>query len=177
MFVEKPRKALDKTNEGTVSSTMLFTTPKGNNLHRREKLTAICLLTVIILGTIIANFGSIAAVHAGSVEGLGVGIYWDQACTNKTLSLDWGPIEPGSNKTLTVYIKNEGNSAVSLWLSTSKWTPSASLGYMSLNWNYSGQVLRVGQVVPLEITLTVYPNINGITVFSFDIIITTTSEG
>jgi hypothetical protein len=177
MFVEKLRKALNKTNEGTAILRMLFTTPRGNNFHRRGIFTAICLLTVIILGAIIADFGSIiAVVHAGSVEGLGVGIYWDQSCTNRTLSLDWGPIKAGSNNTLTVYVKNKGNSAVSLWLRTSNWTPSASLSYMSLNWNYSGQVLRVNQVVPLEITLTVYPTITGITAFSFDTIITATSE-
>src|SRR3990172_9431211 len=128
MFVEKLRKALDKSNEGKVNLRILFSTPNGNNFHRRAILTAIFLLTIIILGAIIADFGSIiSVVHAGSVEGLGTGIYWDQACTNRTLSLDWGLIEAGSNNALTVYVRNECNSAVSLWLSTSNWTPSASL--------------------------------------------------
>ncbi len=177
MFVEKLRKALDKNNEGKVNLRISSTTPNDNNFHKKAVLTAICLLAIIILGGTLANFGSnIAVVHAGSVEGIGTGIYWDQACTNRTLSLNWGLVEAGSNKTLTVYVRNEGNSAVSLCLSTSNWAPSASLGYMSLNWSYSGQVLSIGQVVPLEITLTVNPTINGITVFSFDIIITTSEN-
>ena len=50
------------------------------------------------------------------------------------------------------------------------------LGYMSLNWNYSGQVLNVDQVIPLELTLTVYPTISGITNFSFDTTITTSEQ-
>ena len=145
--------------------------------HRKAILTAICILTIIILGAIIEDFGSIiAVVNGGSVEGLGAGIYWDQACTNRTLSFNWGPIGASSNNTLTVYIKNERNSAVSLWLRTSNWTPSASANFMSLNWNYSGQVLNADQVIPLELTLTVYPTLSGVTVFSFDTIITTTSE-
>jgi len=145
--------------------------------QRKAIFTAICILTIIILGAIIQAFGSITAVaHAGSVEGLGAGIYWDQACTNRTLSLNWGFIETGSNNTLTVYIRNERNSAVSLWLRTSNWAPSASADFMSLNWNYSGQVLNADQVIPLELTLTVYPTISEITVFTFDTIITTTNE-
>ncbi len=145
--------------------------------QRKTILTAICILTIIILGAIMENFGSITAVaHAGSVEGLGVGIYWDHACTNRTLSLDWGLIKPDSNNTLTVYIKNERNSAVSLELKTSNWTPAASSSFMSLTWNYSSQVLGQDQVIPLELTLIVSPSISGITVFTFDTIITATNE-
>ena len=93
-------------------------------------------------------------------------------CTNKTLSLEWGLMEAGSNNILTVYIKNECNSAVSLSLGTSNWTPSVSLDYLSLSWNYSGQVLSVGQVITLKLTLTIDPAINGVSNFSFDTIIT-----
>jgi hypothetical protein len=102
-----------------------------------------------------------------------VGIYWDQACTNKTLSLKWENINAGSANILTVYIRNEFNSAASLWLGTSKWTPSTSSDYISLNWNYSGQVLSIDQVIPLKLTLTVSPTIREITDFSFNTIITT----
>ena len=149
-----------------------------NHIQRKAFFAAVCLLAIVVLGAITVGFGSSKTlVFADSVKGLGVGIYWDEACTNRTLSLDWGVLEAGSNNTLTVYIKNESNSAVSFWLDTSNWTPSASLGYMSLNWNYSGQILSVSQVIPLELTLTVYPNIIGVTDFSFNTVITTTSEG
>jgi len=176
MFEKNPWKVLDKTSKGTVDSTTPSATPIGSHVHRKAIFATISLLTIVILGTIIGNFGSsITIAKAGSVEGIGVGIYWDQACTNRTLSLDWGFVEAGSNNTLTVYIRNEGNTEVSLGLRTSGWTPSASAGFMSLNWNYSGQLLGVEQVIPLEITLTVNPTISGIGVFSFGTIITATS--
>ena len=173
MFCESLRKVPDKINEGIVNVRMLRAIPIGNHANRKVILAAVCLLTIVVFGIIIGAFGSSKTiVYASSVKGLGAGIYWDQVCTNRTLSLDWGVVGAGSNNTLTVYVKNEGNSAVSLWLGTSNWTPSASLGYMSLNWNYSGQVLSVDQAIPLELTLTVYPTINGITDFSFDTTIT-----
>ena len=107
------------------------------------------------------------------MKGIGVGVYWDHACTNRTLSLNWGHIKAGSNSTLTVYIKNEGRSAVSLWLRTSRATPSTALDYMTLTWTYSGRILSVDEVIPVELILNVSPTITGITNFSFDTIITT----
>lgn len=178
MLNESLRKARDKNNKRKVNVGVSLNIPIDNHVYRKAILTATCvLLAIVILGTSIEAFGlSKAFVEASSVKGLGVGICWNQACSNRTFSLDWGLIQAGSNKTLTVYIKNEGNSAVSLWLGTSNWTPSIALDYMSLSWNYSGQALGVGQVIPLELTLTVYPTISGITDFSFNTAIIATER-
>ena len=169
------KKVQNKINEGIVDLRAPLATQSSKHFHRKSIFAAVCLLSIVVLLGIIVGFGSSKFnVYASPVEGFGVGIYWDQACTNRTLSLDLGLVAAGSNNTFTVYVKNEGTSAASLWLGTSNWTPSASEGYISLNWNYSGQVLNVDQVIPLELTLTVYPTINGITTFSFDTIITAT---
>ena len=177
MICAKPRKVPNKNNKEIINSRSPSATPTGKHVNRKAIFAAACILTIIVLGAFIAGFGFTKSfVYASSVNGLGVGIYWNQACTNRTLSLDWGLIEAGSNSTLTVYVKNEGNSAASLWLETSNWTPSAALCYMSLNWNYSGQALSVNQVIPLKITLTVYPTISEISNFSFDTTITTSES-
>jgi hypothetical protein len=146
----------------------------GNNVHKRVILATMYIVMVVILGTITGLFNARKTVHA-NVEGFGAEIYWDQGCTNRTLTLDWGSIEPGSNKTFTVYIVNEGDSAACLFMATSNWAPSAALSYMTLNWNYSGQILSAGQVIPLELTLAVSPSATGITHFSFDTTIATTN--
>jgi hypothetical protein len=131
-----------------------------------------CLVIVVILVTITGSFDASKTVHA-NVVGLGARIYWDQGCTNRTISHDWGSFEPGSSKTLTVYVQNEGDSAACLSVATSNWAPSAASSYITLNWNYSGQILGAGQVIPLELILAISPNITGITHFSFDATITT----
>jgi hypothetical protein len=177
MFCESPKKVPHKINGGIVNSGAPLTIPNGDNVRRKVILAAVCMLTIVVLGIIIGAFDSNKTiVYASSLNGFGAGIYCDQACTNRILSLDWGLLRAGSNNTLTIYVKNEGNSAVSLWLGTSNWTPSAASDYMSLKWNYSGQVLIVNEVIPLELTLTVSPSISGITGFSFDTIITTTER-
>jgi len=177
MLHARLRKTTDKINEATVNLSGPLATPIGKHINRKAVFAATCLLTIVALSAIIIGFGSSKSiVYASSVNGLGVGIYWDQACTNRTRSLDWGAIEAGSNNTLTVYIKNEGNSPASLWLETSNWAPSTALSYMSLNWNYAGQILSVDQVIPLELTLTVAPTISGITNFSFNTTITASEQ-
>jgi hypothetical protein len=175
MFWQGPRKVSDKVNKRAVNSKAPFAIQISNRVHRRAALTTMCIILVVILGTIIVNSVSIRTVaHAYSIKGIGVGIYWDQACTNRTLSLDWGHIEAGSNNTLTVYTRNEGDSAVSLWMATSNWTPSGASGNITLTWNYSGRILSVGEVIPMELFLNVSPTISGITDFTFDIVITAT---
>ena len=155
---------------------MHFSIRTGNPLHRKAIFAAICIVMVVFLGIITGLFdASKSASYADSVRGFGAEIYWDQGCTNRTFSFDWGSIEPGLNKTLTVYIRNEGDSATCLSMATSNWTPSAALSLMTLNWNYSGQILSVDQVIPLELILAVSPTMSGITHFSFDTTIATTS--
>ena len=145
-----------------------------NHFTKKTIIAATCILAIILLGITIEDFASNKSiVYAQTVKGIGTGIYWDQACLNKTLSLNWGTIAAGSSNNLTVYVRNEGNSAVSLLLSTSDWAPSSASSYISLNWNYTNQVLKTNEVIPIELTLTVAPNIDEITGFNHITSITT----
>ncbi len=110
--------------------------------------------------------------NVGSVKGIGVGIYWDSTCTNRTSLINWGLLDSGSSKTVTVYVRNEGNTVATLSEATGNWNPSTASSYLSLNWDYTGQTLSVNQVLRIKLTLIVSSTISGITNFSFDITIT-----
>ena len=152
--------------------------------YLREKRKILLRLSFFfLLGALAVNmFGSTLSMvqtsrtisNAGSVKGIGVGVYWDSACTNRTSSINWGSLEPNSNKTLTVYVKNEGNSVATLSKTTQNWNPSTASNYITLNWNYNGQTLSVNQVLQIKLTLIVSSTISGITNFSFDLTITAT---
>ena len=175
MFWQRLRKVPTKVNERIAQSKTPFAIQISNRVHRRAILATICTILVVIFGTIIVNPGSSRIfANANSMRGIGVGIYWNQGCTNRTLSLDWGPIEPGSNSTVMVYVRNEGDSVVSLWIATSNWTPSVALGYMTLTWTYTGRILSASEVIPIELILNVLPTVSGITDFSVDIVISAT---
>jgi hypothetical protein len=133
-------------------------------------------LTMGILGAVLsAPYPSDTVSNALWVKGIRIGIYWNVACTNRASSINWGIIDPGSNKTVTVYIRNEGRAAATLSEAVQNWNPSTVSSYVTLDWNYSGQTLRVNQVVPIKLTLAVLPTVSGITNFSFDATITAIS--
>lgn len=152
--------------------------------HLREKRRiSLWVLLVFLLGALLVSiFGSTLSVvqtsrtvsNSGAVKGIGVGIYWNSACTNRTSSINWGIFDHGSNKTVTVYVRNEGNSAATLTRATQNWNPSTASSYMTLTWNYAGQTLSVNQVLQIRLTLAVSSAVSGITSFSFDIVITAT---
>ena len=109
--------------------------------------------------------------NAGAVMTIGVGVYWDNGCTNPLSSIDWGMLEPGSSKNVTCYIRNEGNSPSTLSMYTSNWNPSGASDYITLTWDYGGQSINPDEAIQVTLTLSVSPSIGGITSFSFDITI------
>jgi hypothetical protein len=148
---------------------------KGKVVIFMSVAVVLCALAVGMFGTVLSlRQASKTVPGAGRVKGIGVGIYWNSACTNQTSSIDWGLIEPGSNKTVIVYVRNEGNSVATLSQSTQNWNPSTASSYMTLSWNYTGQTLYVNQTFQTGLTLVVSPTVSGIANFSFDITITAT---
>jgi len=85
--------------------------------------------------------------------------------------IDWGLVEPDSVENVTVYIRNEGNAVVSLSLNTTNWNPSNASDFIMLGWGYSGQAVSPNDVVKVTLYLSVSPSIEGISTFSFDIVI------
>lgn len=134
-----------------------------------------CALATGILGTALSSMQASRIIsNLGSVKGIGVGIYWDPACTNRTSSINWGSFDPSSNKTVTVYVRNEGNAVVTLSKAEQNWNPSTVSSYVTLRWNYLGQTLSVNQVFQAKLTLTVSSTVSGITNFGFDLTVTAT---
>ena len=106
----------------------------------------------------------------GSIETLGVAAYKDSLCTSPTSDINWGTISPGASLTNTVYLRNEGNSDVTLSLETVNWSPTNAPTYMTLSWNYAGQKISPNQVIYIRLTLSVSQNVTGINNFNFDIL-------
>ena len=139
----------------------------------RNKQTAILIAVIaiaLILGVIALN--SVVLQNVGNVKAINVEVYWDSDCTNEVSLIDWGIMEPGTTENVTVYIMNTGNSDVMLSTDTINWSPSSASNYITLSWDYEGQSIGSSQVIQTTLTLSISPNIQGITSFSFDIVIT-----
>ena len=133
------------------------------------------LVAGILSGLIVANVRSLYQTSStissvGTFKAVGIGVYWDENLTRSVNALDWGYLTPGSQKSFTVYISNEGALPVTLTISTSNWRPTTASNYMTLTWNYNGQTLTANKTIPVKITLTISADITGISTFNFDTI-------
>jgi hypothetical protein len=149
------------------------------SLERKEIVVISAAVALILYTAFLGVLGpAMSAVqsnrtisNAGSVKAIGVGVYWDQACSNPVSSISWGTIDPGSSVNKTIYIKNTGNNVATLSLATSNWSPSNASSYMTLSWDYNGQPVNANAVIQVKLTLSVSSAVSGITNFSFDITI------
>jgi len=148
-------------------------------LERKEGIVAgaaaalaLYTLALIVLGPIVSSALTNRTIsNTGSVKSVGVGVYQEQACTTSVSSINWGIVSPGSNVNKTVWIRNESNVPATLSKNTSNWNPTNASNYITLSWNYGGQILSANEVIQVKLTLSVSSTIAGITNFSFDITI------
>jgi len=108
---------------------------------------------------------------SGLVKVIGVGVYWDSSCSQAVYSIDWGMVEPGSQKNTSVYIRNEGNTNITLSLTTENWNPENASNYMTLTWDYDNRTLIPNQVIHVTLTLSIRDDVDGVESFSFTIVI------
>jgi len=106
-----------------------------------------------------------------SIQTLGLSVWENMDATTPKTEIDWGTIEPSGNSNVSCYIRNESNIPSNFSLSTDNWNPTNASDYMSLSWDMQGVTLDVDEIAKANLMLSVFPNITGITTFSFDIII------
>ncbi len=132
----------------------------------------VILSSILVSGVYAAVTSNTIIQSSGAIKAIGVSVYWDAATTNEVTAIDWSTLEAGASESKTIYIKNTGNAAATLFLDTDNWNPSAASQYITLDWNYGGQSISPDAVVEVVLTLTISQDISGITDFSLDITIT-----
>jgi hypothetical protein len=133
---------------------------------------------LFLIVTLLLAIGAIEFLHFGNhtlnasaVETTAnIGIYWDNECSMRVYSIDWGVLTPGQTKEVTVYVRNEGNETCLLILSPENWNPDNAPNYLGFSCGCKDNRIGVGEIVKGTLSLLVSSNIVGITSFSFDII-------
>jgi len=140
---------------------------------QKTYVLAICVLAVSVL---VAGTAALLVIpknihSTGSIKALGLGVYRDPQCVNATSSLDFGSLEPGFSKNFTLYLRNEGNSPLTLNMTWKNWNPLNAANYITLAWNREGQQIVQNEVISFVITVSVSSSIQGISSFELDIVI------
>lgn len=125
-----------------------------------------------------------ASIGEARIIGVGVGVYWDENCDNPVTNLSWGeivvnPLQSNVSKGVAVYVQNEEGTSIVLSLATSDWHPAFVRNYISLDWDYEGQVLRAGDNVKVTLALCVNSSLwfqsPRVQDFSFNIVVSSSS--
>ena len=136
--------------------------------------------TIILAAIMIAAVVSVIAIGVverrissqGRVKAINVEVFSDPECTQVLTEIYWGMIEPSETVSTEIYLKNTGNSPLTVSMSTSTWSPLTAENYISVNWDAEGKEINPSDFLRANITLSVSSSISGISSFSFLIIIT-----
>jgi hypothetical protein len=100
-----------------------------------------------------------------------IDVYTDAACTQIMSVVDWGQITAGGSSQAGAYVRNNGQTNVVIALQTENWSSQTAYNYMSVSWDYDGSVIEPGEVVHVNLILSVDANCPGLSSFGFDIVI------
>lgn len=112
----------------------------------------------------------------GTITTLNVGVFIDQQCTQNATSMSWGGVYAGESQTMTIYVKNTGDSPLTLSMNILDWEPSYASSVLSMTWNRENTVIDSGQVTQATLTLSVSSNPGALSSFNYNMLITGTSQ-
>ena len=149
-----------------------------------KPLVVIAVIVILILAVSSDLLGLLLSIRLIGTRGRidappNIAIYQDVNCTISLSYIDWGSLEPGMARNVTMYIRNEGTGGTSLSLSTTSWQPANISSYMNLTWTYGGRAMPPHEIVKVILTLwsssspkfAEYLIAYNVRDFSFDIVI------
>ena len=154
---------------------MLIPANHDNKIVLTLILLLISVLAISLVNPAISkksnNNGRKLSSNGAIKEITGIETYWDSKGTNKVTSIEWGSLEPGTQKTVTIFVRNLEKNQIILNYHTSNWMPSEITDYLTLKWDYNGQAIKFREIVQVIFTLVVSENLEASGTFDFDITI------
>jgi hypothetical protein len=99
----------------------------------------------------------------GTIKTIGVETYWDQNGENKIEALTWDEIKIEKNEwdeitmepiSTTVYVKSVSNFRVTMNIFLTDWSPEEISDYLTVSWDYEGEEMDPGDIIPVTLTLS-----------------------
>lgn len=141
-------------------------------MNKKFTLITLIWLTVWLIVVALALYSTHKRIAGtGKIKALGIEVYAEPECLTPVTSIDWGLMEPGQSAQKTVYVKNVGNTPITLTMTTQDWNPTIASQYISVTWNLIDAQLPPGDVIQADLALAVDANIQNVTDFSFTIVI------
>ena len=86
-------------------------------------------------------------------------------------TINWGVLEAGETSHIPIFVKNIGETKITLGLFTENWSSQQASENMHLSWDYDGIIIQPNQIVNGSLTLQIDQNCPELSQYGFDIII------
>ncbi len=141
--------------------------------HAVVSVVVACLVGMALGSAVTSAFLSSqrSIPSTGLVLAVNLSVYADASCTVNLTAIDWGSLYPGDSASRTVYVKNSGNTAIVLAMTTNGWTPVIAEGQLSVSWDKEGASLGSGESTAAVLTLSVSASVHDVTSFSVYVVI------
>ena len=143
-----------------------------------KSVLLIATVATVLFGTSAYAFGLLTSrqttQNTGVIASVNLGVYRNSSCTQNLTSIDWGIIYPGSSNIYHAYIRNQGTANMTLSKTEANWNPTNAQNYMTISWNYTGQVIKPNDKIHVAFNLAVSSSISSVSTFRFNINITST---
>lgn len=136
-------------------------------MARIKTILFVFLIVFLAVNIAYSLLASVTIPNYGIIKAININIYQDSNCTATLTNIEWGIIEPNSTITYEAWLQNKGNVPVTLTLYTENWNPLNASDYISLIWNCEDVAINMDEIISCVFTLEIYPNVTGITNFSF----------
>lgn len=143
-------------------------------MNNKEKFLIGALGAALIVVSVLLLVQTWRIRNVGRILSIGIEVYQDAGCTMKCELIDWGLMRPGDVTGVTIYVLNSQTANFTLSLNTTNWTPPQARDYLTLSWNYTGAIIKPGEVIPVQLMLYADVNVTGVTDFTFNTVITAT---
>lgn len=144
----------------------------NQNTNQLSVIVAL-VATVITLTAIIAVMYFSVSIHAsGTVftKTVNCAIYFDNQGQNPATAINWGTLTPSSSLSVTVYLKNTGNTPCNFTISALNWQPQNAANYITFTYNLNGALnTQPNAIIPCTLSESISASISGITDYSYDI--------
>ena len=145
------------------------------SLSINQRQLVMLLIFILAFSSVFIAYAAVTGMFrinsTGYVRAIGVQVYFDEACTNETNSINWGYLSPGETKNITVYVKNNGTIPMILSHTVQNWNPADAETYITFSWDGENKVVNAGEVIAVTLSLHVAEDITGIGSFSFELVI------
>jgi hypothetical protein len=100
-----------------------------------------------------------------------IDVYSNQECTDPLSDVEWGEIEAGETSNEDIYVKNNGDTSVSISLITENWSSNTAENNLEVVWDYNGVSIQSSEVRRVTLSLIVDPDCPALSSFGFDLVI------